>query len=97
MGFQDGAHLRESCPQAYGLICFVNYDHQIYDSKTMCHFAITAFMSFERNFDPMRDQHPVTWVLEKLQPGVYEPLMQWLQSVDPDCVILPSSFTMPDC
>lgn len=45
----------------------------------------------------MRDQHPVSWLLDKLQPGVYEPLMQWLHSVDPDCMILPSCFVMPDC
>lgn len=31
-----------------------------------------------RTFDPMLDQHPVQWVVDKLKPSTYEPMNDWL-------------------
>ena len=48
-----------------------------------------------RNFDPMRDEHPVGWLLSKLTPDVYLPLNTWLNEVLEEDHH-PSVVTMPD-
>lgn len=48
-----------------------------------------------RNFDPMRDEHPVGWLLSKLTPHVYLPLNTWLNEILEENRH-PSGVTMPD-
>ena len=57
---------------------------------------VSGFPKFAlRNFDPMKDQHPVSWLLSKLTSDVYEPLNTWLNEILEENHH-PSMVTMPD-
>jgi len=49
-----------------------------------------------RTFDPMKDQHPVQWLLDHLKPEIYSPMYDWIKEVmnaDPGH---PNTCLMPD-
>ena len=62
------------------------------------YFYIPRTFSILRSFDAMKNQHPVSYVLEILaDPSTMEPLKAWLLEKIPD-LHLPEFATMPeDC
>ena len=59
-------------------------------------FYNISSLLLSRNFDPMKDEHPVAWLLDSLKPEVFEPLHEWLTELLGDAVKLPNAFQVPD-
>ena len=53
-------------------------------------------MWLQRSFEPAKDQHPVSWLLESLTPEVYAPMSQWLSDLMEGNLMAVDSGTMPD-
>ena len=49
-----------------------------------------------RNFDPLKDEHPVSWLMQNLKPELYEPVTQWLDEVMGCETRRPEALVMPD-
>ena len=50
-----------------------------------------------RTFDPMQDEHPVQWLLSKMDINLYSVVHQWLtEIVETDPAPKPSDYTFPD-
>ena len=49
-----------------------------------------------RLFDPMRDEHPVQWLLDKWHSDMCGPLTDWLEDVLQSPIPKPSEVIMPE-
>lgn len=49
-----------------------------------------------RSFDPLKDEHPVTWLLSNAKPELFAPLHDWLCHVLGSTLPHPSDLRTPD-
>lgn len=59
-------------------------------------YYIFQLNSCLRTFKPEKDQHPVQFLLSELNPGIYEPLMTWLNE-NGGAFQNPSRFAIVSC
>ena len=59
-------------------------------------YYIVQLNSCLRTFKPEKDQHPVQFLLSELNPGIYEPLMTWLNE-NGGAFQNPSRFAIVSC
>lgn len=49
-----------------------------------------------RTFDPMKDQHPVSWLVKNLKNNLYPVLFEWVNEVLGETTLRPGDVFMPD-
>ena len=50
-----------------------------------------------RTFDPVKNQHPVSWLLENVKIDIYQPLHDWLATeILEEAMPEPSTLNFPD-
>ena len=59
-------------------------------------FCEGVLVDTSRSFDPLKDQHPVSWLIETLKPELYEPLAEWVDEVLGEEILKPHGIVMPD-
>lgn len=61
----------------------------------MLAFIIVQLSAESRCFDASNDEHPVRFVLDTLNPGIYDGLMTWLNEMSDDMFTHPCEFKWP--
>lgn len=49
-----------------------------------------------RTFDPMKDEHPVSWLIQSLKPDLYPALADWIDSILGESSLRPQAVIMPE-